>query len=858
MGILERIVAFCSRRAPAVVAAALVAAAAAGAFTAFHFRIDTDSETLVSNATNWRQREIRFDRLFPQRDKLILVVIDGETPEVAELAAKQLSSSLAARKDFFLTVRRPDGGPFFDQNGMLFQSMTEVKDTTQQLIQAQPFLGAIAMDPSLRGIMDSLSLMLEGVKRGQTKIDPILRLLEGISSRLEKVASGRHASLAWRSVVTGTPPKTVEKRRLIMVQARLDYGALEPGEAATNEIRREARALHLTPDEGVRVRLTGPVALSDEEFATLADRAELMGIVMFSAIIVTLWLALRSFRIIFAILVTLVTGLALTTGLGLAIVGVFNIISIAFIALFVGLGVDFGIQFAVRYRAERFTHRDLAEALRYAGRNVGFPLALAAAATAVGFFSFLPTNYAGVAELGLVAGIGMIVAFFLNVTMLPALLVLLQPGAEAEEIGFRGLAPVDRYLSRHRVGVLRATFVIAVVALALLPGITFDFNPLDLRSPKVESMATLFDLMNDSQTSPNTIDVLQPSLDKADRLAARIANIPEVGQTVTLKGFIPDDQPAKLALIQDADTLLDPTLNPFSVKPAPPDDAIIASLRSTAQHLREVAASDKTGAATALRFAGVLDKIASGSPALRKRATEALIPGLNTMLDQVRAALTAQPVSLKTLPPDLVRDWVAADGTARIQVSPKDGARSNEDLKRFSDAVLADAPDATGVPISIQDYGRTILRAFIQAGVLSTFAIVVLLFAALRRVRDVALTMVPLLLTGILTLATCVVIGLDLNFANVIALPLLLGIGVAFDIYFIIAWRNGAHEFLQSSLTRAVIFSALTTASGFGTLWLSRHPGTASMGELLMISLAWTLATTLFFLPALLQSNSRG
>ena len=166
--------------------------------------------------------------------------------------------------------------------------------------------------------------------------------------------------------------------------------------------------------------------------------------------------------------------------------------------------------------------------------------------------------------------------------------------------------------------------------------------------------------------------------------------------------------------------------------------------------------------------------------------------------------------------------------------------------------MTAIAPGATGAPLSIRLSGDAIMGAFVQAGLLAFLAITVLLGFVLGRIRDVLLTLAPLLLSGVLTLATCVVIGLQLNFANVIALPLLLGIGVAFDIYFVVAWRNGAQNLLQSSLTRAVIFSALTTASGFGTLWLSSHPGTASMGELLMISLAWTLITILFFLPALL------
>jgi hypothetical protein len=222
------------------------------------------------------------------------------------------------------------------------------------------------------------------------------------------------------------------------------------------------------------------------------------------------------------------------------------------------------------------------------------------------------------------------------------------------------------------------------------------------------------------------------------------------------------------------------------------------------------------------------------------------------MLDELRASMQASPVTLKSMPVDLVRDWVAPDGAARVQVFPKDNRSGNEAMKKFSAAVLAVTPAATGAPISILESGNTIMGAFVKAGILAFIAITALLIIALRSLRDVALTIAPLLLSALLTLATCVLIGLQLNFANVIALPLLLGIGVAFDIYFVEAWRGGARNLLQSSLTRAVLFSALTTATGFGTLWVSSHPGTASMGELLVISLGWTLVTTLFFLPALL------
>lgn len=839
-----------------VVVVAVAVALGAGFYTSGHFRIDTNSERLVSQNTDWRQREIHFDRLFPQRNNLILVVVDGVTPERAEYGAAALTERLLHHRDLLALVRRPDGGSFFDKNGLLFLPLADVRSTTQELIQAQPFLGVLANDPSLRGILDSLSMMLEGVSRGQATLSDVARPIDAISTSLDDAAHGKRTFLAWRSLVTGAKPRIEEIRRFIIVQPKLDYSALEPGDAATRIIRAEAASLKLVPEEGITVRLTGPVPLSDEEFGTLAERAGLMGFAMFAAVLITLWLAVRSFRIILAILVTIIVGLLITTAVGIVYAGVFNIISIAFVALFVGLGVDFAIQFSVRYRAERHATGDLAQALALAGRHVGTPLALAAAATAVGFLSFLPTNYSGVAELGVVSGVGMIIAFALSITLLPALLMLLGAPGEPEQVGFGFLLPIDSFFRSHRAIVLQVAAGAAVAALILVPSLQFDFNPLDLRSRNVESVSTLFDLMRNPETSPNTIDVLAPSLDKTDALQRRLEALPLVGQTLTLKSFVPDDQPQKLALIKDARALLDLTINPFGTKPPPSDAEIVEAMRNAAAALRTASNTDQTAAKNAaIRLAGTLESLSASGPTARALASDAIISGMTIMLKEVRDALTAEPVTLHNLPPDLVRDWVAKDDAARIEVYPKDGGFSNDALKAFSEAVRTVAPDATGTPISIQNYGKTILRAFIQAGFISALVITLLLLVSLRRAQDVLFTLVPLFLTGLLTLATCVVLRLHLNFANVIALPLLLGIGVAFDIYFIVAWRNGTRNLLSTSLTRAVIFSALTTASGFGSLWLSSHPGTASMGELLMISLGFTLLTTLFFLPALLEPS---
>ncbi len=734
---------------------------------------------------------------------------------------------------FSIRVHRPDGGAFFERDGLLLRPLAEVAATTEGLVRAQPMIAALAADPSLRGVLTAISNLLQGVKYGQAKLHDMEPAMMGLAGTFEKVAAGEPAFFSWRTLISGTPPGPRETRHIIMVQPVMNYAALEPGAAASEAIRATARSLGLDPAHGVTVRLTGPVPLADEEFATLAQDAHLLLGAMLVALLGILWLAVRSARVVIAILATTLVGLILTAAIGLLAIGRFNLISVAFIPLFVGLGVDFSIQFSVRSLAERLVHPNLRAALTETGSSIGQALALSAAAIGAGFFAFLPTSYVGVAELGTIAGLGMIVAFALSIVLLPALLMLLRPPANRmAEVGFTMLGPVDALMHRRRRAVLVVALVAAVGSCALLPLVRFDFNPLSLKSSKVESMATLEALAADPDWTPDAINVLAPSLAASEPLVRRLEALPEVSRVITLNSFIPVQQKEKLALIGDAAKRLKPILDVAPLAP-PSDSELQQSLAATAASLRQAAADATDPAAVAARrLADALERLHAAPPDIRAAAAAAVVTPLKVLLDQTRALLQAGPVTLDTLPRELVADWAAKDGRARIQVLPQSGQDDNASLRRFGQAVQAIAPDATGSPISTSASGDSIVEAFLQAGLYSLVAITLLLAVVLRRIRYVILTMLPVMLSGLLTFATCAALDLPLNFANIIALPLLFGVGVAFNIYFVLAWRAGETAMLQSSLMRAVVFSALTTATAFGALWLSSHPGTASMGRL--------------------------
>jgi uncharacterized protein len=844
-----RIVDFCAHRRGLVLTVGFFLTIAAASYDVTRFSITTDTQNLISQDLPWRQRQAALATAFPQKD--ISVVVTALTPENAQQATDTLQRDLSKHASLFRAVVQPDSGDFFRRNGLLFEPLPAVRQSIDGLSKAQPLIGALAADPSLRGVMKALSFAADGVQGGEIKLDQLAWPLLLADRALSDVFAGRPAVFSWQELAQGLRPQTTQLRHFIEVQPVLDFAALQPGRQATDAILRSAADLKLGEKFGANVELTGPVPMNDDQFSVIRQTALRDTLTALLGALIIVWLALRSWKIVAAVFFSLMVGLATTAALGIAMVGAFNVISIAFFVLFVGLGVDFGIQFSVRYRSERHEQNDLHEALRSAARKVGAPLSLAAAATAVAFFSFLPTSYKGLFELGLIAGCGMLIAFICSIIFVPAILAALRPSQELAPLGFSSLAPLDDFLQRHRIPVIAGTIIVVLAGTPLLSHLPFDFNPINLQSPNAASVKTYRELQGNPQTSGGDAELLAASLDEANRTAQRLAALPEVSRTLALSSFVPADQDQKIAAIQTAAPRLEAALNAPQRQSAPSDKDVVEAIRETAANLSKTAGNATgPGADAARHVSDLLTRLARSDAATRNKVEAAVIPSLVYSLERLRDSLDPQPVTVKTLPPNLIRDWLLPDGRARVQILPK--GNDDNSLRKFATSVLAADPSATGAAISLYESGKTVIGAFIEAGALALAAIAVLLFIALRRFTDVLLTLIPLLLASAVTFEICVLTGTAINFANIIALPLLLGVGVAFKIYYIMAWRAGQTGLLQSPLTRAVIFSAMTNAVAFGSMWSSNYPGMSSMGKMMALALLCTMAAAVLFQPVLM------
>ncbi len=851
---LERLVVFCLRWPWAIVLLTLALTGGGVYLTATRFAIDTDTEHLFSPDIPWRRNETQLFKEFPQLNNLIVAVIDGKTPEIADDAAKRLNAALQGQR-LIHRAWRPDENQYLRENGLLFLDQKDVQRTVGTLLGQRDVLQTLAEDESLRGLSGALLTNLKMVGTSQRGLGMVAAGLTEISDAFEKVLQGEPARVNWEKLLAGgqdagpANPLANETRRFVLIMPVLDFGALEPGAEAIDLVRSAAKGLGLTKEAGVTLRLTGQTPLADEEFATISENMELNLGGTLAVVTLILFAALRSPKLILAVLATLLAGLAITSGLGMFAIGRFNLISVAFAVLFIGLGVDFGIQFATRYREERHNDDDLDAALIAATRGIGGSLTLAAVSLLAGFFCFLPTNFRGVSELGLIAGVGMIIAYIATLTFLPAAIKLLRPRAENVPVQTASLAVVDHWIAHHRKLVLFLTALVVLGGAPFLWRLKFDSNPMNLRSQNVESVATFLDLAKDPKTAPNTIEALAPSLEAMRKLSKKIAALPEVDHVVTIDTLIPPDQEAKLPLIQRLAGEFRGVLNPKK-KPPPSDAETVTTLADAARALRQAAPANAPPAIS--RFADLLETLSMVDPPTRAAAQKAAFGDLDRLLDDLRQVMKARRVTPQTLPADLRSDWVSANGHYRIEVSPKGDSNDNKVMAAFAAAVQKIAPEASGMPVIVVEAGASVVRAFLLAGLYAFIAIFLILIVALRRAVDVALTLGPLVLAGIMSLEAADMAGLSLNFANIIALPLMFGVGVAFHIYYVIAWRKGVADMLASSLTRAIFFSALTTGTAFGSLFLSSHPGTSSMGELLAISLVFTLLAAFIVVPAFL------
>ena len=835
---------------------ALLAAAVLSVWHAAHnLGVNTDTANLISATLPWRQNFNEYREAFPVRDRNLLVVIDAKTPARADEFAAKLLAELRREPDVYRSIFLQGEGEFFARNGLLYLPRARVEKLADQLTAAQPLLGLLHARFDGAAVLDvaTRSLAPPATPAAPAAGDPgaAAPLYTELARVLEQARSAAPEPLAWGNLLGGAVPATT--RRIVVLQPAVDFGKIQPATVAINGIRTIVERLKATEAEPVTVRLSGSVAMEHEELASVSTSAGIGGLATLLLVCGVLYVALRSWRLLAISVITLFAGLAYTAAFAAVTVGHLNLLSITFVVLNVGLGSDYVIHVLLRYR-ELVAEGHAAEpALLKTMRGVGSSLVLCAFTTAAGFYAFIPTQFQGVAELGWIAGTGVFFGFLAATTLLPALVAQFASSLQVQSARTLLDPRIFVPFNRHPRAVLAITTVVLVASCVALRWVTFDSNPIHLRDPNSESVETLLELAANGDAQMLNLEAVAPDHATAVDWAARLRGLREVRNVITVDSLVPAEQNDKLAVLDDLKLVMGPKF--AELERAPPDPArLSASLAALEKESAASAAAARLhAAASALRA-----ELAAAAPAESERRLAALdaalTQGLPAELGRLEAGLGAAPFGRDALPEALASRYVGTHGQDLVEIVPAEDVSDNAAARRFIAAVRGVVAKATGPPVVYQEASSTVVHAF-ELALLYAFSMVsAMIFVVLRRWRETLLVIVPIALSKLVTAAFAVAIGMPFNYANIIALPLLVGFGVDNGIHVVHRMRTDtAEQLFDTSTMRAVLASGLTIVASFGNLAFSSHVGTASMGVLLAVGLCISMAFTLIVLPAWLR-----
>jgi hypothetical protein len=878
-------------RARSVVATVALLTVAFFVYAALNLGINSDNVSLVAEHLEARQNYLEFTRSFPNIENVMLVIIDGETPEIARHASEVLQAALEERRDLFKEVYIPGSGAFFEKNGLLYRNLDDLDEFALQISRVQPILTALEREPTVsnlasliqRGLEEAARARAEGEGEGEGEsVEELSVLLDRVGDATVEAYQEFPLAISWEEILLRGSSVDSVKRWVLVVDPVLDFGSLFAAKAPADAIRQIARAAQLDPDHGVSVRLTGNPVLNYEEMEGLIWDIGIGGVVTFCFVILVLLRALRAVRLVVAAVITLLVGLVWTGAFAAFAVGSLNLISIAFAILFIGLGVDFTIHIGMAYvdglRLDPTAPDAHDQALDHTSRQVGSSLLICTLTTTIGFYVFIPTDNLGVAELGLIAGTGMIINLFLTTTLFPALLstyLKLDPA--------RDVPRAMNFRSTWWGGLTRVPKTVTAVAAGLLLfgiwqalSVQFDANVVRMRDPETESVQAFNEMLEEAgPRSPWPMDTIAPNLDAAEAMAREIETLEDVELAVSLADYIPKDQDEKIALLEDVGMMLDAprTASVFREHPSATDQ--VEALRSLRDFLNDPSLEGNPSIlATSMRsLRDSLDEFLAKTrqdedvDAALARLDEVLLGGLTDQLTRLREATLLEPVGLEDLPSQLRSRMMTPDGRARVQIFPTGVLTEEAAFTRFAREVQSIVPDATGLPANMIAFAEATRDSFREALVYAISLISIFLFILWRRIGPVLYVLAPLLLSNILTVGLMATFGIAFNFANVVVIPLLLGIGVDSGIHLVhraeaikrdeqLGLHHGPNDLLSSTTARAVFYSALTTTVSFGTLALSSHRGVASLGVVLTIGMTLTVLCNLIVLPALLALRS--
>ena len=851
---LEKLAVFCVRTPWRALFLGVVVAVASLVYAKDNLPVNGRLADTISPDLPFQKRADDMDAAFPHQAHTILLAVMGENPSQLDKAVLTLLQEVKRDPALFKEIIYPQAEPFFQQNGLLYLSEDSLSDFTDKLAEAQPALAQMAGGGTLRDLFGLFGEALERAEEGGDIPPAFGDVMARLAIALEGEGQNGDSDI-WADAFPEWSTSEGGAIRVILLDPQLNFSSILPVSEQMARLREIARATQAAYP-GVRVGLTGREALDHEQMENIGLSIVIASLASSLALFLLLFLGTGSLFVTLSILAALVMGFCWCLGYAALVVGEVNMISSSFMVLYMGIGVAFSIHIALRFLEERLQSATLEDAMARAVRQTGRAVVLCAITSAVGFLSFYPTEFTALSDLGLIAGGGLICALIAALTMLPALLSLLPlPEANAEK--GRGLAMemgrnLYEKIRRHCRKISVSAVLLGIAALPFALQISFDYSALSFKNPNSESVVFLKELRARGLYTDYTLSVLAKNPRQATRDASALSALPSVLRVETHEVYVPRNQEEKAAILEEAASFFPPLR---ATRKNTSAESYLRSAESLEKRLGKIPpdALWREGA-LALRRALQLFLEEDNAGERLEALSQNLTKDIPEQMKRLRRSLQAEPFRFEDLPPSVRRQVQAVDGRIRIIAYPKGDITKTEIVEQFVREVKEAAPSAIGLPLAEFEVGQITVQAFQTASLIALFVISGLLFLLFRSLRDVCLVLAPILMTAVLTLATCYAIGISLNFANILVLSLILGLGVDNGIH--ILSRNREMERVRavmlSSTPLAITLSNLATLASFGSLAVSPHMGLASIGYTLTIAMVYMLATALLILPAFL------
>ncbi len=830
----------------------------AGWYAATHLKVNTDTTQMLAADLPFQEKARELRESFPQIRNELAIIIRAPTQDELDAYSARLYSRLQKRDDIITALFSPKDELFFQENGLMFLSEKELEQRLSNLTKASGLIEKLINDPGIDTLFATLAENDALASSSDLGEDSLNKIYGDLAKVISENVDGRPTPFSWRGALTNENAPDKGFLQILNVTPITDFTRLQPIKSALAGLRTEINTLNTEFDGRTSALITGNLALRGEELETVSNGIGKSFLLSFIMVTLLLMVAFRSLYTSILTIIGLLITLTLTSAFAAFVFVELNLVSVAFTVLLIGLGLDFSIHLLLHIQEHRGKGSSLPVALKSTMREVGSAMVLAAPTTALAFFSFLPTSFDGIAQLGAVAGVGVLVAFFVSVTFLPAALAVVpaprpRPAKGTVRKSFSWFEPISTPIAV-------IVTIVGLAAITLLPQARFDADPMALRSQKSESVIAFNMLFEDDDTVPYRLTRLVNSQEEAIATAEQVKGLDTVRSTRSLVDFVPQDQDEKLDLIDFASGslafVLDKSPTPRTTPPTGESiDTFIARLKTSINDQNQ--SGSTTNNSERQNLLNALQRLKDiGQKGLLEQVEKQIFAYWPNLVTSLQKQFNADYIEYDTLPENLVERYKTIDGKWRVDLLPAEDVRIPQKLKSYVNSVEEVFPDIGGGAIHSQRAGEIIALSMMQASGLAVIIITLFLLIFVRQVVTVLLMLFPLALAAILTIATGVLVNVPFNYANVIVLPLLMGIGVDSGIHLVMRQQKvaGSEMSIYATATpRAVLFSAFTTVASFGSLMLSDHRGIASMGQLLSIAIAYTLICTLIVLPAVFR-----